>query len=169
MKILLVDDEQALLQVFTQTLQSAGLQIITAATGNEGLTKAKTEKPDAILLDQILPDINGNQVLQTLKNDPETKDIPVAILSNYNQDGMMQQAINLGATDYILKYQIAPQDLVTKVEGMLSVTTPQVQAQQTAPISQTEQTTPPVPATPPIRPAPITIEPAPVTEVTTQQ
>lgn len=119
MRILLIDDEQAILEVFTQTLQTAQFNVITAVNGKDGFEKAKLEKPDAILLDQILPDMNGNQILQMLKSDPITQKIPVAILSNYNQDSMMQQALSLGANDYMLKYQITPQELVVKVKNML--------------------------------------------------
>jgi len=120
MKILLIDDEQALLKVFTQTLETLGhFTVVTAETGNEGIEKVRTELPDLILLDQVLPDINGNQILQMIKQDPSTKNIPVAMLSNFNQDNLVQDAINLGALDYILKYQIEPEDLVAKVNKII--------------------------------------------------
>lgn len=122
MKVLLVDDEQALLDVFSATLQTGGLQVVTAVTGTEGIDKAKTEKPDIILLDQVLPDINGNQVLQILKQDPMTQAIPVAMLSNFNQDSLVQDAINLGAIDYLLKYQVSPHDLIEKINRLLEET-----------------------------------------------
>jgi CheY-like chemotaxis protein len=119
MKILLVDDEQALLDVFSSTLQTGGFEVVTAITGTEGIDKAKSEKPNIILLDQMLPDINGNQVLQILKQDPLTQSIPVAMLSNFNQDGLVQEAINLGALDYIMKYQVGPHDLIEKINQLL--------------------------------------------------
>jgi CheY-like chemotaxis protein len=118
MKVLLVDDEQSILDVFGQTLQTAGFQVITASNGNEALQKVKNEIPDVILLDQVLPDINGNQVLQTIKADPTTKNIPTAILSNFNQGGLVGDALNTGAVDYILKYQVEPKDLVEKVKQL---------------------------------------------------
>src|SRR5579859_1776642 len=119
-KVLLVDDEAAIVEVFSQALKAGGFDVITASNGNEGISKAKSEKPDIILLDQILPDINGNEILHTLKEDPATKDIPVAIVSNFTQDTMIQDAINRGAVDYLMKYQISPQDLVTKVNQIIS-------------------------------------------------
>jgi len=119
MKVLLVDDEQALLQVFAQTLETGGFQVITSLSGKEGLEKAKSELPNMVLLDQVLPDLAGNEVLQMIKSDPSTKDIPVAILSNFNQRELVQDAINLGAVDYILKYKIEPKDLIEKVTQII--------------------------------------------------
>lgn len=120
MKILLIDDEEAILEVFKQALQQdPTFEVITALTGNEGMDQAKKEHPDAIFLDQVLPDMNGNQALEMLKADPDTKHIPIAILSNFNQDTLVQNAMKMGASDYILKYQIAPNDLVEKANSLL--------------------------------------------------
>lgn len=115
MKVLLVDDEQSLLDVFAQTLETGGFQVITSLNGKDGLEKAQEQLPDMILLDQVLPDMAGNEVLQMLKSNPTTKEIPVAILSNFNQRELVQDAINLGAVDYILKYKIEAKDLIEKV------------------------------------------------------
>ncbi len=132
MKILLIDDEEAISEVFKQALeQDPDFQVITALTGSEGLEKAKKEHPDGIFLDQVLPDMNGNQLLEQLKADSETKGIPVAILSNFNQDTLVQNAMKIGASDYILKYQVAPQDLREKAKQLLKGDTfgaPPVQA-----------------------------------------
>jgi len=115
MKVLLVDDEQSLLDVFSQTLETGGFQVVTSLNGKDGLEKAQEQMPDMVLLDQVLPDMAGNEVLQMLKSNPVTKEIPVAILSNFNQRELVQDAINLGAVDYILKYKIEPKDLIEKV------------------------------------------------------
>lgn len=115
----MIDDEEAILDVFKQALEQGNFEVITALTGSEGMDKTKKEHPDVIFLDQVLPDMNGNQVLQQLKADPETKHIPIAILSNYNQDTLVQNAMKMGASDYILKYQIAPTDLVRKTNELL--------------------------------------------------
>lgn len=120
MKILIVDDETAIAQVFQEALQQAGFEVILAATGKEVQARVIAEKPDLILLDQILPDMNGNQVLQTLKADSASASIPVAIISNFNQDKLIDEAMKLGAGEYIFKYQISPQDLVEKVQKMLA-------------------------------------------------
>jgi DNA-binding response OmpR family regulator len=118
MKVLLVDDDEALKAIFQTTLQKAGFEVVTAPDGKTGLERAKSEKPNFILLDQILPDMKGNEILAILKEDVETKPIPVAMLSNYGQSELVQDAINHGAVDYILKYQVEPQDLVTKINDL---------------------------------------------------
>lgn len=123
MKILLVDDEEAILEVFKQALEQAQFEVITALTGTDGMNKARSEKPDVIFLDQVLPDMNGNDVLQQLKADPDTKRIPIAILSNFNQDTLIENAMKMGASDYILKYQIAPRDLVDKAKQLATAST----------------------------------------------
>ncbi len=118
MKILLVDDDGALVTILSATFSQNVIDTITAPDGKTGIEMAKTEKPDFILLDQVLPDIQGNEVLATLKESLETKEIPVAMLSNYSDTQLMQEALNKGAMDYILKYQIEPQDLVNKVQQL---------------------------------------------------
>lgn len=130
MKILLIDDDEALSTVFGTALKQNGFEVSVAYSANEGIEKAKTEKPNLILLDQVLPDIKGNDALKTLKTDPATKDIPVALLSNFGQQELVQQAINEGALDYILKYQIEAEDLVNKVKSLLEENEKNVQTVQ---------------------------------------
>jgi two-component system alkaline phosphatase synthesis response regulator PhoP len=120
MKILMVDDDTELLSIFEIALKKEGYEIITAYDGKTGIEKAKAEKPSLILLDQVLPDITGNDIVKLLKEEPETKNIPVAMLSNFGQSELIQEAINQGAVDYILKYQIETQDLVNKVKMLAS-------------------------------------------------
>lgn len=118
-KILLVDDDQALCTVLTTALKKAGYDTLAVYDGKGGLEKTKSEKPDLVLLDQVLPDIAGNEVLKTLKADSETEKIPVAMLSNFGQNELVHEAMSNGAVDYILKYQIEPQDLVKKVKDLI--------------------------------------------------
>lgn len=118
-KILLIDDDQALTTVFQTALKNGGFDTVVAYDGKSGLSKAKSEKPNLILLDQVLPDIEGSEVLKTLKADPDTKNITVSMLSNFGQDQLIKSAINAGAVDYILKYQVEPQDVVKKVKELL--------------------------------------------------
>lgn len=123
-KILLVDDDQSLLTIFETALKGAGYETTTAFDGKTGLDKAATEKPDLILLDQVLPDMNGNDVLKTLKADPNLKNIPVSLLSNFGQNQLVQDALAEGAVDYILKYQVEPADLVAKAAEILKAAAP---------------------------------------------
>ena len=118
MKVLIIDDDQNIVSIWTVVLKNAGFEVLHAVTGRDGLDQAKLQNPNFILLDQIMPDMKGNDVLKTLKADEQTNPIPVALISNYNESNLMQDAINLGAVDYILKYQIDPQDLVTKINSL---------------------------------------------------
>jgi twitching motility two-component system response regulator PilH len=121
MKVLIIDDDENLGAVFETALQKNGLETVSALNGQSGIDKAKLEKPNLILLDQVLPDISGNEVLRTLKLDSHTKDIPVLILSNFSQEELVKEALNNGAMDYIFKYQVEPQDLVNKVKQALKI------------------------------------------------
>lgn len=118
MKILIIDDDQMLIDVWSLVLKKEGYEVITAGSGREGVEMAKAQQPNFILLDQIMPDIKGNEVLQLIKQDPLTSHILVAMASNYSENDLMQQAIQAGAVDYILKYQIDPQDLVSKIKTL---------------------------------------------------
>jgi DNA-binding response OmpR family regulator len=121
MKVLIVDDDENLSAVFEAALQKGGLETVFALNGKTGIDKARSEKPDLMLLDQVLPDIAGNDVLKTLKADEQTKQIPIIILSNFSQEELVRDAINSGALDYIFKYQVEPQDLVVKVKQALKI------------------------------------------------
>jgi DNA-binding response OmpR family regulator len=120
-KVLIVDDDENLSAIFEAALQKNGLETVFALNGQTGIDKAKSEKPDLVLLDQVLPDISGNEVLKTLKADATTQSIPVLMLSNFSQEELVKEAIDNGAMDYIFKYQVEPQDLVNKVKQALKI------------------------------------------------
>lgn len=121
MKILLIDDDEALMTVFSTAFKKNGLDTVTANNGKSGIDKAKSENPNLILLDQILPDISGNEILKTLKADMVTQNIPVIVLSNFSQEELVKEAINNGAKDYVFKYQVEPLDLVNKIKSTLKI------------------------------------------------
>lgn len=121
-KVLLIDDDQALVAVFESALTQEGFQVVVAYDGRTGIERATSEKPNLVLLDQVIPDMAGNDVLRALKQDNNTKSIPVAMLSNFGQNQLVQDALSQGAVDYILKYQVEPQDLVHKVKELLKET-----------------------------------------------
>lgn len=121
MKVLLIDDDEDLVNIFTAALVKDGFETVFSLTGQEGLGKAKTEHPNIILLDQVLPDMSGNDILKTLKSDPTTSTVPVILLSNFSQEELVKGAINEGASDYLFKYQVEPKDVVTKVKEALKM------------------------------------------------
>jgi len=119
MKVLIIDDDANIIEIWGIILKQNGFEVVSATNGRSGIDQAKTQKPDFIFLDQIMPDMRGNDVLKTLKEDPTTSNIPVAMASNYSDTQLMQEAIQQGALDYILKYQIEPLDLVSKIKNLL--------------------------------------------------
>lgn len=124
MKVLIIDDDEAIISIWTTVLKKDSIELLTAGTGKLGIEIATKNVPDFILLDQIIPDMKGNDVLKQLKSNPATANIPVALVSNYSEPEMMHEAINNGAIDYILKYQIDPQDLGNKIKTLLHGTKP---------------------------------------------
>jgi response regulator RpfG family c-di-GMP phosphodiesterase len=124
MKVLIIDDDESVVNIWSTILKKDGFIIITAGTGKTGIELTQKEMPDFILLDQIMPDMKGNDVLQTIKANPATAGIPVALVSNYSEPDMMHDAIERGAIDYILKFQIDPQDLANRIKTLTQGTKP---------------------------------------------
>ena len=118
-KILFIEDESVLQKTFEKTLKGEGYEIISALDGEIGLNLAKKEKPDLILLDLILPKINGFEVLKKLKEDPETKEIPVIILTNLERMTDIDKALELGATTYLVKVDYSLEEVIEKIKKIL--------------------------------------------------
>lgn len=112
MKILIIDDEPPLVLMYREKLELEGFQVISAGGGEAGLEKAKKEKPDMILLDLIMPKMNGLDVLKTLKGDPTTQNIPVLLLTNIPKDSGGDKGEKLGAAGYLFKAETEPQKLI---------------------------------------------------------
>jgi len=115
-KILFIEDESALQKTFRDILEKEGYQMISALDGESGLRLAKSEKPDLILLDLILPRKDGFEVLKELKEDEATKEIPVIVLTNLEDVESIEKAIGLGATTYLVKAQYTLEEVIQKVK-----------------------------------------------------
>lgn len=102
-KVLLIDDEPEVVETVKFLLGLKNFEVVDARDGVEGLTKAKEEKPDLILLDIMLPNINGYEVCANLKRDPETSDIPVLFMTARDDTDSVIRAHRAGANDYIVK------------------------------------------------------------------
>ena len=118
-KILIVDDEKKIIDLVKLTL-GYDYDYVDALNGIEALQKAKKEKPNLILLDIMMPDMDGYEVCQRLRNDPETKDIVIAMLSAKKEDHDILEGIDVGAIAYITKPFNAT-ELVEKVEELLEI------------------------------------------------
>jgi len=121
-KILIIEDDKFLAKMLSKMLESHGYDIAMASNGREGLLKVSTESPKLVLLDIILPDIDGFDLLETIKTDEKTKKTPVIILSNLGQQEDIKQGKNLGAQDYLVKSEIKLDQVVDKVRKYLPVT-----------------------------------------------
>lgn len=117
--ILFIEDESALQRTFEKFLVKAGFNMISALDGEVGLKLAKAKKPDLILLDLILPKIDGFNVLKNLKEDSETRNIPVIVLTNLEGIAEVNKAIDLGATTYLVKVRYNPKEVLEKIEKAL--------------------------------------------------
>jgi CheY-like chemotaxis protein len=117
-RILVVDDEPSIIRLVTATLEARGHEIIAADCGVDALVYAKSKQPDLILLDIMMPQMDGNEVRKRLSADPVTKDIPVIHLSAVGDYQQQLKALEDGSADYITK-PFAPKDLQQRVADML--------------------------------------------------
>jgi DNA-binding response OmpR family regulator len=120
-KILFIEDEFALQKTFREILTKEGYEMISALDGETGLKLAKERKPDLILLDLVLPQLHGFDVLRALKEDQETKNIPIIILTNLEGIADIDKAIELGATTYLVKAQYTLEEVLEKIRKALQI------------------------------------------------
>lgn len=118
-KILLIEDDPDQRLMYGVKFESEGYTFITANNGPKGLTLAKQEQPDLILLDIVMDEMDGLEVLKRLKSDPATKDVKVLLLSNLVVEEKIDEGKKLGALDFIVKSQVLPSDLVKIVKGYI--------------------------------------------------
>lgn len=117
--ILLIEDEEILLEVLQKKLLKEGFAVETARDGLEGLESMKRKRPDLVLLDIIMPRIDGYEVLEKMQKDASLSNIPVIIISNSGQPVEIDRALALGAKDYLIKAQFSPLEVITKVRDAL--------------------------------------------------
>jgi len=119
-KVLVAEDDRFLRRAAEATLRRHGFNVMTACDGEEALRLARQEFPDIILLDLIMPKLQGFDVLRELKQDPTTSSIPVIILSNLGQEQDSKVAAEMGAVDYWVKANIGPGEMAERVGALLA-------------------------------------------------
>ncbi len=117
--ILFIEDESILQKTFEKIFKKEGYKMISALNGEIGLRLAQLKKPDLILLDLILPKINGFEVLRKLKENKKTKDIPVIVLTNLEEMADIDRAIELGARTYLVKANYSLEEVLEKTKEAL--------------------------------------------------
>lgn len=118
-KILVVEDDKFLRELIVQKLIKEGYETSEAVDGEQGIKKVKEEKPDLVLLDLILPGIDGFEVLSKKREDPSVVQIPVIILSNLGQKEDVERGLKLGAVDYLIKAHFTPGEIIEKIKNIL--------------------------------------------------
>ena len=163
----MVDDDKMLIDLYKERLELAGYQVEVSRDGEEGLAKIHTAKPDLVLLDIMMPKVNGYEALASIKSDPATKDIPVIILSALMRDVNKSKAVESGADDYIIKSEAMPADVIKKIEAVLNKYHKNVPGSSgpASPAPPSAPTAPPEPPEPPISPPPPALQETPPSEI----
>ena len=117
--ILIVEDDDFFRELIAKRLSSEGFEISEAVDGEQGIEKINAIKPDLIILDILLPGIDGFEVLSKIKENSMVSSVPVIILSNLGQKEEVEKGMRLGATDYLIKAQVTSDEIVSKVKGIL--------------------------------------------------
>jgi DNA-binding response OmpR family regulator len=118
-KILFIEDESALQKTFGDFLEKEGFELISALDGETGLKLAEKEIPDLILLDLILPKMEGIEVLKKIRESPKTKDIPVIVLTNVDDFEKLEKTLELGVKAYLVKTDFTLEEVLQKIKEEL--------------------------------------------------
>ena len=119
-KILMVEDDVSLAEMYQKKFTNDGYEVVLAYDGQEGLKKTAEVKPDLVLLDIMLPKLDGLALFKKMRGNPATFTTPVILLTNFGQEDLVFECFKLGAVDYLVKSDVTPQQVVKKVEGFLS-------------------------------------------------
>lgn len=118
-KVLLIEDDEFISDLYKRQLDIGGFFTYAFSNGNDGLKTVQENHYDLILLDVMLPGMNGLDVLRSIKQNEATKDIPVIILSNLGQDAVIKEGLTLGAVGYLIKASFTPSQIVQEIKSIL--------------------------------------------------
>jgi len=117
--ILIVEDDVFLADLYRTKFDLEGFDVSVAYDGEKGIEMVSKKKPEVILLDLILPKVNGFAVLEAIKADKKLKNIPVILLTNLSQKSDVERGLELGAVDYLIKAHFMPSEVVTKIKHLV--------------------------------------------------
>jgi len=117
--LLVVEDEEAIAQMYSDRFKMAGFDVDVAHEGEEAINKMATEHPNVVLMDILMPGLSGTEAVERAKANPATRNIPIVMLTNYAESVDLQNALKLGATDYIIKSESSPEQVVEKIQRIL--------------------------------------------------
>ena len=118
-KILLVEDDPFLIDIYTTRLKEEGFAVDVASDGSDALSKVRENKYDLMVLDIVLPNFDGWEILRDVKSSPELKDLKVIILSNLSQKEEVEKGVSLGAVKYLIKAHYTPSQVVEEIKSLL--------------------------------------------------
>ena len=119
-KILLAEDDSFLSSMYVTKLQLSGYEVEHAEDGQVAMEKMKNAKPDLLLLDIVMPNKSGFEVLEEIKKNADLSDMPVILLTNLSQKDDVDRGLNLGANDYLIKAHFTPSEVVSKIEKLIN-------------------------------------------------
>ncbi len=119
-RVLVAEDDKFLIRVLSDKLRRRGFEVIIASDGIEAVNKIKSGKPDLVLLDLVMPNKDGFEILEEIKTDKKYKKIPIIILSNLGQKSDIEKGKKLGADDYLVKSNLSINAVVDKVKEVLA-------------------------------------------------
>jgi len=118
-KILVIEDDKFLRKVISLKLDREGYEVFEAIDGEKGVKEVEEKMPDLVLLDLILPGIDGFEVLSKIKTNPAVSKIPIIILSNLGQKDDIEKGLKMGANDYLVKAHFTPDEIIAKIRLIL--------------------------------------------------
>jgi len=119
-KVLIIEDDASFRRVYHDMLETAGYHVLVAENGKIGWDLAKAEKPNLIILDLVLPGLHGFEVLKNIRDDSETKDIPVLITTALGEQSDIKKGLELGATDYMVMGFFTPREILAKIRSVFT-------------------------------------------------
>ncbi len=119
-KILLVEDDPFLVDIYVTKLKEHNFDLTIATDGKDAFAKIKEEKPDLVLLDIVLPKLDGMEILKKVKNDPSLGEVKIVVLSNLSQNYEISKALELGATSYLIKSHYSPSEVIREITNLLT-------------------------------------------------
>ena len=118
-KILLVEDDPLLVDVYTTKLKQVGFEVDVVEEGDRVMRAIREKNPDVVLLDIVLPQVDGWEILRSIKTDEATKNVNVIILSNLGQKEEVEKGMNLGAAKYLIKAHYTPSEIVEELQKII--------------------------------------------------
>ena len=119
MKIMIIEDDTHLLKNYVTELELLKYKVVTVSDGGKAVSAVSKEKPDLVLLDIMLPNKNGIDILEEIRQDSKISDTPVVMLTNYGDEENIRRSLELGALDYLKKYNVTPSDVGQRLEKYL--------------------------------------------------